>query len=209
MGPVNEPAYTRLGLVERRRQLLEAGTALFAEHAYEEISMRQIAAAAGVSKPLLYHYFPAKVDLFKAAVAEAATELAAAIQPRGDGSPVEQLSASIDAYLIWIGAHARAWRSLMRSAAAVPEAAEVIGGFRDGTLSMVLSALSEDHQPRPALRIALRGWLGYMDAAILDWTEHELDLSQEALRNLLLSAFAASLTAAQQADPEIRLRLSG
>ena len=37
--------------------------------------MRDIAEAAGVSKPLLYHYFPSKIDLFKAAVADKAAEL--------------------------------------------------------------------------------------------------------------------------------------
>src|SRR5580692_3021900 len=68
------PAYTRLQVDERRRQLLDAGAALFAQHAYEEISMRQIAAAAGVSKPLLYHYFPSKNELFMAAVTEASSE---------------------------------------------------------------------------------------------------------------------------------------
>ncbi|MCA1690460.1 MAG: TetR/AcrR family transcriptional regulator, partial [Actinobacteria bacterium] len=60
------PAYTRLQIDERRRQLLDAGAALFAERAYEEISMREIAGAAGVSKALLYHYFPSKTDLFTA-----------------------------------------------------------------------------------------------------------------------------------------------
>ncbi|MCA1689735.1 MAG: TetR/AcrR family transcriptional regulator [Actinobacteria bacterium] len=54
---VVRPAYTRLQIDERRRQLLDAGAVLFAERAYEEISMREVAAAAGVSKALLYHYF--------------------------------------------------------------------------------------------------------------------------------------------------------
>jgi hypothetical protein len=60
--------------------------------------------------------------------------------------------------------------------------------------------------PRPALRTALRGWLGYMDAAILDWTQNN-DIPREKLRELLLAAFASTLIAAQQVDPTIDLRL--
>ncbi len=57
------PAYTRLQVDERRRQLLERATELFATHGYDELSMAKIAREAGVSKPLLYHYFPNKRDL--------------------------------------------------------------------------------------------------------------------------------------------------
>jgi AcrR family transcriptional regulator len=46
---------TRLQLDERRRQLIDAGSALFAQHAFEEIAMRQIAEAAGVCKVRLHH----------------------------------------------------------------------------------------------------------------------------------------------------------
>lgn len=201
------PAYSRLQVDERRRQLLDAGAALFAEHAYEDISMRQIAAAAGVSKPLLYHYFPSKPDLFKAAFAVAAAELEAVIAPRDDGAPaVEQLSASLDGYLAWIEAHAKAWRNLMQSAARLPEARELVEGFRGGTMDLVLAELAGGDPPRPLLRTAVRGWLGYLDAAILDWTEHG-DIPREKLRDLLLAAFGAALFAAQQGDPQIKLAL--
>jgi AcrR family transcriptional regulator len=201
-----EPAYTRLQVDERRRQLLDAGAALFAKHAFEEISMRQIATAAGVSKPLLYHYFPSKIELFKAAVAEKAAELQQLIEPGGEGSPVEQLSSRLDAYLGWIEENAQTWSKLMQSAATLREARELVEGFRERTMDLVLAELSGGRKPRPALRSAIKGWLGYMDAAILDWTQ-ERDLPREKLRDLLLSVFAGALMAAQQADPRVRLRL--
>ncbi len=47
------PAYTRLDVDERKRQLLELGTELFTRHAYDELSMAAIARAAGISKALL------------------------------------------------------------------------------------------------------------------------------------------------------------
>jgi AcrR family transcriptional regulator len=151
------PAYTRLGVDERRRQLLDAGAALFAEHAYEEISMRDIARAAGVSKPLLYHYFPSKIDLFKAAVADKATELQSVIEPASDGTPLEQLSSSLDGYLAWIEANARAWSKLVQSAASLPEARELVEDFRQRTMDMALARLTDDAPPRPALRTTISG----------------------------------------------------
>lgn len=201
-----DPAYTRLPVDERREQLLEAGAAVFAEHAYEEISMRQIAERAGVSKALLYHYFPSKLDLFKAAVAEAAAELERTIAPTGDGTPIEQFTASLDAYLTWIEHNSRTWTKLMQSVSSVPEASELVEAFRARIMDLVVVELTGDQRPRPVLRSAIRGWLGYMDAAILDWAQNQ-DIERETLRNLLLAAFAASALAAQQADPELQLNL--
>jgi AcrR family transcriptional regulator len=204
---MGRPAYTRLQVDERRRQLLDTGAGLFAKHSFEEISMRQIAQAAGVSKPLLYHYFPSKIDLFQAAVADKAEELQQLIAPSGQGAPVEQLAASLDAYLAWIEENAEAWSKLMQSAATLPKARELVEGFRERTMDLVLAELTGQRKPRPALRTAIKGWLGYMDAAILDWSETK-DLSRGKLRDLLLAAFGSALMAAQQADPRIRLRFT-
>jgi AcrR family transcriptional regulator len=124
------PAYTRLPVDERRRQVLEAGARLFEAHAYEDISMRQIAQAAGISKPLLYHYFPGKLELFRAALAESAAELQSVIEPAGDGPPLEQLTESLDGYLAWIEGNSRMWTRLMASAATLPEAGDLVEGFR-------------------------------------------------------------------------------
>lgn len=168
--------------------------------------MRQIAAAAGVSKPLLYHYFPSKNELFMAAVTEASSELQALIQPSGEGTPVEQLSASLDAYLAWIEDNGQTWSKLMQSAAALPEARELVEGFRARTMELVLAKLTGRRKPRPALRTAIKGWLGYMDAAILDWTQ-ERDLPRATLSQLLLAAFVSALLAAQQVDPKVKLNL--
>jgi AcrR family transcriptional regulator len=202
----SEPAYTRLGVDERRRQLLDAGAALVAQHAYEEISMRQIAEAAGVSKPLLYHYFPSKNELFIAAMTEAADELQQLIAPAGEGTQIEQLTASLDAYLAWIEENSGTWSKLMQSAASLPQARELLEGFRTQTMELALAELTGKSQAPPALRTAIKGWLGYMDAATLDWIGTR-DLPRSSLRDLLLAAFVASLLAAQQVDPEIELHL--
>jgi hypothetical protein len=139
-------------------------------------------------------------------VAEAAAELERLIEPSGTGSAPEQLAASLGAYLSWIESNALTWRKLMESAASLPEAAEIVEGFRTRTLEIVLAGLIGRRKPRPALRTAIRGWLGYMDAAILDWIAHG-DLTREQLRNLLVGAFGAALLTARQIDPSIELPL--
>jgi AcrR family transcriptional regulator len=202
-----EPAFTRLRVDERRRQLIDAGSALFAQHAFEEISMRQIAEAAGVSKALLYHYFPNKIELFKAAVQEHAAELQRIIEPNGPGTPIEQLSESLGGYLAWIERNAETWAKLMQSASALPEARDAVAGFRAATLENILVRLTGTRSPRPALRTALQGWLGYIDAAMLDWVHHH-DLTREQLRDLLVAAFGAAVLAAQQTDPKIQLQVT-
>src|SRR5947209_4357118 len=100
-----EPAYTRLDVDERRRQLLELGRELFATHSYDELSMADIARAAGISKALLYHYFPSKQEYFQTTLATAAERLRELTEPDPDLPPIEALRRSLDAYLRWIEAN--------------------------------------------------------------------------------------------------------
>ena len=78
---MSHTAYRRLEVDQRRAQLLEVGTELFSKHSFEELSMAEIAREAGISKALLYHYFPSKEEFFKAALAQAAAELAERTAP--------------------------------------------------------------------------------------------------------------------------------
>src|SRR5919206_2640468 len=109
------PAYTRLDVDERRRRLLELGADLFTRFAYDELSMARIAREAGISKALLYHYFPSKQAFFAATLEQAAAELAAAVEPDPSLPAVEQLGRALAAYLAWVEAHAAAYGKLLRS----------------------------------------------------------------------------------------------
>lgn len=204
---MSEPAYTRLSVDERRRQVLLAAGRLFTENAFEEITMREIAQAAGISKALLYHYFPGKTELFKAAAAEYAGELQALITPDQQGAPIEQLNRSLAAYLVWIETNSQAWRKLMQSAATLPEAGQFLEAFRTATLTQILEHLTTAEHPSPLLRNALNGWLGYVDATLLDWTQHR-DLSREQVHGLIVAAFGAALFAVQQSEPTLGLELT-
>ncbi len=147
-------------------------------HGYDELSMARIAKASGVSKPLLYHYFPTKRQLFEAVLAQAA----------------EQLTGSLDAYLQWIDANAETYENLLRSAG-IPEVRELIDRVREETARRILEGLAAEGGAPPQVRAAVRGWLWFMDGVCLDWVR-ERDLHRDEVHGLLLGSLFGALNAA-------------
>ena len=193
------PAYTRLHVDERRRQLLELGADLFAKHSYAELSMAKIAREAGISKALLYHYFPSKQDYFVATLQQGAEEIARRTEPDPDLPPFEALAGSLEAFLGWIEENETAYRKLMESVGSVPEVQTLIDGIRDATSARILDGLGAGDAPPPKLRAAARGWLWFMDGVILDWLEHR-DMSRVEVRDFLLGSLAGAVMAAGEGD---------
>ena len=193
------PAYTRLQVDERRRQLLELGVRLFATHSYAELSMAKIAREAGISKALLYHYFPSKQDFFVATLQQGAEEIAKRTEPDPELPPMEALAGSIEGFLGWIEENETAYRKLMESVGTVPEVKTLIDAIRDATSARILEGLGAGADPPPKLRSATRSWLWLMDGVILDWLEHR-DLSRTEVRDLLLGSLAGLVVAAGEGD---------
>jgi AcrR family transcriptional regulator len=189
------PAYTRMQVDERRSQLLELGTELFARHSFAELSMARIAREAGISKALLYHYFPTKQAFFVATLEQAAEEVRRRTEPDPALPPGEALAGSLDAFLGWVEENEIAYRKLLESAGSVPEVGALIDEVRDRTSARILDGLGAGADPPPRVRAAARAWLWFMDGAILDWLEHR-DLSRAELRDFLLASLAGALTAA-------------
>jgi AcrR family transcriptional regulator len=190
----SSPSYRRMDVDERRRQLLERGAELFTTHSYDELSMNKIAAEVGISKALLYHYFPSKQAFFEETLSAWAEELQQRTEPDPDLSPVEQLTASLDAFLAMVEENAGAYRNLMQSATGVPEIRDLIEEVRRATAQRILDGLYPDGAP-PKSRIAVSGWLWFMDGACLNWIEHR-DVEREELRDLLLGVLMGALIAA-------------
>jgi AcrR family transcriptional regulator len=188
------PAYTRLQVDERRRQLLELGARLFATHSYAELSMAKIAREAGISKALLYHYFPSKQAYFVATLEQQAAELAAltAIDPALP--PAEQLTRALDAFLGWVEENADGYAKLLEGASTHAEVRELVDQVRDATAQRILAGLSPDAPPPPPLRAAVHGWLWFMDGALTDWLAHR-DMERSQLLGLLLGTLMGAVTA--------------
>jgi AcrR family transcriptional regulator len=191
---MSEPAYRRMDVDERRAQLLERGAELFTSHSYDELSMNKIATEVGISKALLYHYFPSKQAFFEETLSAWAERLRERTEPNPDLSPVEQLQGSLDAFLSLIEENSGAYRNLMQSATGVPEIRNLVEEVRRATAQRILDGLYPDGAP-PKARTAVSGWLWFMDGACLNWIEHR-DVEREELRDLLLGVLMGALIAA-------------
>jgi AcrR family transcriptional regulator len=190
------PAYRRLEADQRRGLIVATARGLFAAHGYEPLSMAQIARAAGISKPLLYHYFPSKQALFAAALEETAGELALALAPDPARSPTEQLAAGLLALLEWAAADRARAAALLRSLA-VPEVAELVAEVRDGMARGILAGLGpEGGNDKPTVQLAVHAWLRTVEAACLAWVERDLPVSPPELQSVLLGSLGGSLMGA-------------
>ncbi len=186
------PAYRRLPTEERRALLVSRATDLFARYDYDELSMTKIAREAGISKALLYHYFPSKRRLFEAALEQGVQELRVATEPDPTRPAAEQLAAALDAFLAWIEERPEAYAKLMQSAGSV-EVRTIVAAARETTAARILEGLGADGA-RPATRAAVHGWLWFLDGAILDWIAHG-DMPRAELHGMLLGTLMGALTA--------------
>lgn len=195
-------AKRRLSTDARREQLLAAGARLLAERPYDEVSIEEIAQAAGVSKGLLYHYFPTKREFLIAAIERGQEELAELTAPDPDLPPAEQLGASLDHFLDFVEEHEAAYAAIFRSCGGGDPAIQTVleaGRQRrmDGVIDSLASwaAAPANVERTPTLETAIQGWFFFVEGAVLRWLERR-DLERDELRELLASALIGSLQAA-------------
>lgn len=205
--PMMHAARNRLQVDVRRQQLLELGLELFGNQSYDELSIDEIAKQAGVSKGLLYHYFPGKRAFYVASVREAARQLLEDTyidqEPRGPLPDPEDLRAGLRPFLDYVSRRRQVFSFLLRSGIGTDsEVAEIIDTTRRAVVDRMLSRMARfgARTDDPATRMRLKGWLGFLEATSLDWAENqELDLESflELLVRMAGVVFAAVLDAAE------------
>ncbi len=190
---------SRLSVDERRGQLLELGLSLFADRSYDDISIDDIAAAAGISRGLLYHYFGSKRGYYVAALREAARQLIAETEQirearEHQGPPdAEALRSGMEAYLAFVEKRAKTYSSLFQGGVGSDEEVRaVVEETRNHYLSRILGDLPLTEANQARLRTALRGWIGFVEAVSLDWLEQRA-VSRDELRDLIVDMCLATI----------------
>lgn len=194
----------RLDNDARRAQLLALGLQAFSDRPYDEVSIDDIASAAGISKGLLYHYFPTKRDLYLAGLRATAADLIERTTAAAETNlaPVERIRAGLDAYFDHMSSHARPFLALMRGGiGSDPEVALVLESVRAAFVDRLvarsegtpLAALVANDAP--LVMIAVRGWIGCVEAASLEWLARRAP-ARDAVRDLLVDVLLATMRVA-------------
>jgi AcrR family transcriptional regulator len=184
----------RLTLDARRDQLLRLGIEIFSRRPFDDVSIDDIAAAAGISKGLLYHYFPSKREFYVGVVRFSAEEMATVTEVDPALAPLARLRDGLDRYLAYVETHAAGYSTVLRAGIGCdPEVAAIVEESRDALVERVMTALpGKDGASAAAQRTAVRGWIGFAEAASLDWLEHRA-MDAAALRDLLVAVLLAAL----------------
>ena len=190
----------------RREELLDVGLRLFSTNAFDELSMDDVAAEAGIAKGLLYYYFGSKRGFYVAVVRAAATQLRAQWDADPSAPPDRRLRDGVDAYLAYAEERPEGYRALMGGGVGTdPEVRAILDAEREQVIRRVDEALGRA-EPGPALRVALQGWLSFMEGATLEWLDGA-ELERAQLRDLLLAGLDGALQAAASVDPTIPPRV--
>lgn len=114
--PPRSGTRSRMTGQQRRQQLLQIGRALFAERGFEGTSVEEIAATAGVSKPVVYEHFGGKEGLYAVVVDHEIQALlgvmADALTTQASGRQILEIAAL--AFLDHIESDADGFRILVR-----------------------------------------------------------------------------------------------
>src|SRR5439155_20492592 len=160
----------RLGPEARRSQLVGVGLALMKEMPFDEVTAEVVARASGVSKGLVFHYFPATRDLQVAILRAAADELLADLDVGGGLPPDERLRVGLDAFVRYIEQQPASYQAVVRRAGSDERLLAVFEDTRAAVVEIVAGALGAAELPA-GLRMAVRGWIAMVEECVLHWLD--------------------------------------
>ena len=157
----------RLSADERRRQLVAIGLAKIVETPIQDLSMDDIATEAGISRGLLFHYFPTKTDFYLACIAAAGRRILRTTAPDEDAPGEAQVEMATRLMIEQIERRRGFYLALVHGhGVADPRVSEVMDSVRDGSTERVMAALDVPE----ARRDVVRAWWAYTEDRALTWS---------------------------------------
>jgi AcrR family transcriptional regulator len=190
---------SRLARDERRDQLIRMGVELLGRRPYDQISITQLAQAAGISKGLLYHYFATKSDFVVAVLRQSREELEQRMSFDPSLEPAARLDAGLDAFLAFVEEHAAGYMALARARYGEDDAirAELAEGRQRRVTMLVglaaaLAGTDRTELESPTLETVIAAWLSFSEELVVRWLA-EREIERDDVRHRLRQAFLANL----------------
>ncbi|MFF4831353.1 TetR/AcrR family transcriptional regulator [Streptomyces sp. NPDC001315] len=197
----------RMGVDERRQQLIGVALELFSRRSPDEVSIDEIASAAGISRPLVYHYFPGKLSLYEAALKRASEDLAGRFEEPHDGPLGARLLRVMRRYFDFVDEHGPGFSALMRGGPAVGSSTTnaLIDSVRQAAYEQILAHLGITDPPA-RLELVIRSWISLAESTALIWLDGRR-IPRAELEVQLVHDFAALTAVSAAYDDEMRTLL--
>jgi AcrR family transcriptional regulator len=186
---------TRLSREARQDQLLDLGATLFADRSYEDVHIEELSEVAGVSRGLLYHYFPTKRAFFAAMVRRESGRMLELTAPDTSLPILDRLRQGIEIYLDYCQGHKMGVKAIFHGAASAdPEIQAIIEEDMRVQQDRITAGVEPGGQPSELMQIAVRSWLHFMRNACHQWLDAK-DTSRDDVRDLCAETLIATLLA--------------
>src|ERR1700756_325039 len=160
----------RLSPEDRRAELLALGAEVFGKRPYDEVRIDEIAERAGVSRALMYHYFPDKRAFFAAVVKDEADRLYEATNnpPPAGMTMFEEIRMGVLAYMAYHQQNPEAaWAAYVGLGRSDPVLLGIDDEAKDRQMEHIMTRIMEVDGPGTELppeverdlRIVIHGWL--------------------------------------------------
>ncbi|MER6343722.1 TetR/AcrR family transcriptional regulator [Streptomyces sp. NPDC001595] len=193
----------RMGVEERRQQLIGVALELFSRRSPDEVSIDEIASAAGISRPLVYHYFPGKLSLYEAALKRASEDLADRFVEPAEGPLGARLLRVMARFFDFVEEHGPGFSALMRGGPAVGSSTTnaLVDSVRQAAYEQIMAHLRIT-EPSARLELVVRSWISLAESTALIWLDGRR-IPREELQSQLVHDFAALMAVSAAYDAEM------
>lgn len=189
----------RLSRGERRSQLVALGIRLLETTPFHALSPDDVAERAGVSRSLMFHYFPTKLDYLTEVVRAASDHVLSLTEVPEDTHAVDGTRAIITALVRYIQRRRDNYVAVLRSGRAVDPVLEQVVNDMHRTISLRILASIGIDDPAPMSLVLTRAWLaGIEELALLG---EESGQKQESVIDSALTTLYAVASLPDFADP--------
>ncbi|MFI6515038.1 TetR/AcrR family transcriptional regulator [Spirillospora sp. NPDC050679] len=206
--PPRRPSFRRLSSDRRREEIITAAVTLFGDRPAAEVSIDDVAAAAGTSRSSVYRYFDGEGELYEAAVQRVGAELVARLDGVAEWPPSVGLLERLRLYMDFLEEYSGGYVQFLGGGAArAPDAALAAAQHvRDRIAGMTYRVLQVE-EPGPVLRTTVQAWIAGVEWTGIRWLRTG-EPDRPTLEALLSTQLAVMLAGAATQDEAVAERVA-